>query len=159
MFFRPGTTQNHLRHALYFIDFCHLPSIPTVCDYITHLTTRFSSSTSIRNYISGLRMLHTSLDLIPKALDLFPVKALLRAVNLTMRTLPVKRLPILPQLLTTLCTLTFTLGLLVQPMKVCLTLGWFFMLKATWHLTHMPHLTLHGILAMGMWSSALRAFF
>ena len=53
--FRPGTSENHLRQAKCFMDFCQhyhlqflLQVIPTVCYYITHRTTRFTSANNIR---------------------------------------------------------------------------------------------------------------
>ena len=54
--FRLGTTVNHLCQAQEFITFCdHYqfscinPAISTMCYYITHLSSKFTSSKSVRN--------------------------------------------------------------------------------------------------------------
>ena len=107
------------------------PAIPTMCYYITYLTTHFAPTASICNYISGVCMLHTQLALKSKALDSFPVKALLRATDITMHTSwlsPVRCLPILPKTLNQMCQLASSLGPLAQTMRVCLTFGFFGML-------------------------------
>ena len=140
---------------------CNSSFQPTVCYYITHLSSRFLSSTSIHNYISGICMLHIQLDLTPTALEWFPVKALLKAAAITTCTpLAVRRLSILPDLLAKLCTLSYSLQPLAQGMKVCLTFGFFGMLPllhqstVTWHLPRLPHMTLLCMLAGVMSSSA-----
>ena len=56
------------------------------------------------------------------ALESFPVRALFRAADITMCTPRVRCLPIPPDLLSKLCTLSCSLA---QAMKVCLTLGFF----------------------------------
>ena len=93
--FRPGTTANHARQAYTFIRFCDKyqlpfisPSVSTMCLYITHLSTVFTSSRSVRNYVSGVRFLHKQLSLTPETVESFPVQCLLRAADLTMRTPP-----------------------------------------------------------------------
>ena len=52
--FGPGTIVNHIRQAQTFIRFCDqyqfpfiCPSVSTMCLYITHLSTVFTSSSSI----------------------------------------------------------------------------------------------------------------
>ena len=100
-----------------------------MCLYITHLSTVLTSSRSIRNYIFGVRFLHKQLDLTPEAVESFPVQCLLRAVDLTMRTPPRRKLPILPHLVTQLCGLPACLGSLGPAMKVCLTFFFLEMLR------------------------------
>ena len=74
------------------MDFCThfdfqflLPSTATVGYYVTYLTTKFTSSRSIRNYVSGICQLHKQLGLIPEALDSFPIMSLLCAGDMMMR--------------------------------------------------------------------------
>ena len=57
------TSRNHAHQAQVFKLFCDhyqchfiLPSISTVSMYITHLTRHFHSSSSVRNYVSGIRV-------------------------------------------------------------------------------------------------------
>ena len=89
--FHPGTNANHARQAHTFIRFCDQyrfpfisPSVSTMCLYITQLSTVFTSSRSVRNYVSGVRFLHKQLDLTPEAVESFPVQCLLQAAELTM---------------------------------------------------------------------------
>ena len=134
--FRPGTATNHSHQACVFINFCDhyqcpflLPSISTVSMYITHLTRWFQSSCSVRNYVSGIRVLHRQLGLSPMALDSFQVQSLLRAADISMRTPPLRCLPILPDILHHLCLLTPSLGPLGPSMRVCLIFGFLAMLR------------------------------
>ena len=69
------------------------------------------------------------LGLALEAFDSFQVSSLLKAAELPMRTLPPRRLPILPQLLTQLCQLTSSLGSLGPSTRVCLTFGFLGMLR------------------------------
>ena len=107
------------------------PEVSTLCYYITWLTKQFSSAQSIRNYVSGVSSLHKQLGRLAPALTSYPVATLLRAVDLTLRTPPRRRLPVTPQLLTSLVLLTKTLGALGPPMKVALLLGYFGMFRVS----------------------------
>ena len=102
--FHPGTAANHVRPRLtsVFCDNYQLPfmnpRVSTLCYYITYLTTSFSSATSVRNYVCGVRLLHKQLGVAVEALDCFPVQCLRRLADLTMQTPPLRRLRILPHL-------------------------------------------------------------
>ena len=102
----------------YHLQFIH-PSSATVCYYITHLTYQFKSSKRMHNYISGVRFLHKQLGLAPEALDSVPVALLLRATGITIRTLPLRHIPILPDLLLHLCALISSLEPFGPAMLVC----------------------------------------
>ena len=109
--FSPSTDKNHLTEALTFIDFCEyylqflLPTLPTVCYYITYLTTRFASApvyaTTFWACACYVPSCHSTL---------WPwthsqlVKALLWAADITICTPSVRRLPILPKTLTEMCS-------------------------------------------------------
>ena len=108
--FRLGNMANHFHQAQVFICFCdHYQlsfidrAISTMCYYIIHLSSKFTSSKSVRNYISRVKFLHKQLGLGLEVLNRFPVASLLRAEELTMRTIPIHQRPILPHLLTQLC--------------------------------------------------------
>ena len=142
--FRPGTTKSHLQQASTYTNFCdHYrfpfinPSLSTITCYITYRTQNFQSTCSIYNYMYGVRFLHKEVGLARDSLDSFPVTALLRAADITMRVHPCRHLPILPTLLLQLCQLTFSLGALGPSMLVALTFDSFVCCtKAMW--LHLP---------------------
>ena len=93
--FRRGTTPNHVHQKSCFIRFCNNyslkfinPAPSTLCYFITHLSSTFSSSKSVRNYVSRVCFLHTQLRLTMEAFDSFQVSSLLRAADLTTKTTP-----------------------------------------------------------------------
>ena len=76
-------------------------------------------------------MLHSQLGLTSEALDSFPIKALLRAADITMwipTQPPIMILPILPRLLTQMSQLSTSLGAIAQVMGVCLMFRFYGML-------------------------------
>ena len=83
----------------------------------------------MRNNVSRVHFLHRQLGLTPEAFNSFHVMSLLRAVDVTMRTPPLRQLPIFPHLLTQLCQLSGSLGSLGPAIKVCLTFGFLGMLR------------------------------
>ena len=58
--------------------------------YITHLTRRFYSSRSIRNYVLGIRTLRRELELTSVTLESFQVNSLLGVADIFMRTPPLR---------------------------------------------------------------------
>ena len=135
--FRPGTKKNHQHQAAMFIEFCEHyalsawnPSTATLTYYITYLSQRFSSARSVRNYVSGIRFMHKSLNIKSPALDSFPVSCLLRAVDLSLHTPTCRRLPIIPHLLHQLCQLCDHLAEFGIALKVALTIGFIWHVKA-----------------------------
>ena len=87
----PGTNANHVHQVDCFIIFCNNyclkfinPSPSTLYYFITHLSATFSSSKSIRNYVSRVRFLHKHLGLSLKVLDSFQVSSLMWAADLNM---------------------------------------------------------------------------
>ena len=81
------------------------------------------------NYISGVRFLHKELGLTLPTIDSFLVTSLLQVADITMRTLPLRCLPIFPHLRHQLCLLTTSLRPLGPSMQVCFTNGPFAMLR------------------------------
>ena len=130
--FHPGTSANHLHQAQSSIELCdyyHLQFLnsppSTLCYYVTYLTTTFTSTNSVCNYVSGVRFPHKQLCLAPESLD-FSVMCLLRADDLTMCThTTLSAHPCVTQR----CQLSSSMGSIRPPMKVCLTFGFMGMLR------------------------------
>ena len=118
--FRHFCDHNHL----HFIN----PDVFTVCLFITHLIHWFHSARSMRNYMSGIRIFHKELGISLAALDPFQVSSTLRAAAISICT-PLRCLPILPLLLYCICLLPSSLGPLGPSVLVCLTCGFFAMLR------------------------------
>ena len=136
--FRPGTARNHDRQILLYNQFCKShkltaiqPATSTLCYYITYLSQQFTSSDSVRNYVSGVSYFHKCLGKPFKALHQFPVVCLLRAIQVAMRRQPDQKWPITPSLLSKLVQLTKSLGPLGPPMKVALLFAFFGMLRVS----------------------------
>ena len=94
-----------------------------VCYYITYLSQTFTAAKRIRNYFSEVRFLHRQLGLTHEVLDSFAVNCLLHAADLTMSTLLLCHLPIVPTRLNNLCSLTSSISMLGPSMKVCLAVA------------------------------------
>ena len=113
---RAGSTQAFIQFCDHY-DLCFIDQdASTMCLFITHC---LSSVRSVRNYVSGVRTRHKELGLTPAALESFQVSSMLRAVDIAMRTPPLRRLPILPTL-HSLCTINSILRSLGPALPVCL---------------------------------------
>ena len=135
-FYLPSWKHLHVRQADSFIRFCDNyglqfidPAPYTLTYYIAHLSSVFASPKCLRNNVSGAQFLHKLLVQSLEAFDSLQVSSLLMAAYLTMMTLHLCCLPILPQLLTQLCQLSYSLGSLVPSMRVCLTFGFLGMFR------------------------------
>jgi hypothetical protein len=93
------------------------------------LAHTFSSAASVRNYLSGVRHWHKQQSLPHDNMDNFHVTTLLRATDIFMRTTPHRMLPITPELLHKLCTLTLHWGRFGVVMRVALCFSYFGMLR------------------------------
>ena len=89
--------------------------------------------------MSGIHQLHKQLGLIAEAVDSFPVVSVLRVADLSMKTPPICRLPILPHLLIRLCLLCSSLGKLGPAIKVCQSFGFFGIFEGVKPAPHPPH--------------------
>lgn len=98
--------------------------------YATHLSQHFISPSSVANYISGVRLLHKYISAPCKALDSFELTLTMRAIKLTVRHVPRRKLPITPLSLRKLCiacdSMDSTLG---KILKVAVLFGYFGMLR------------------------------
>ena len=110
--FRPGTRANHQSQFMLYLVFCAKyqlqdvnPSTETICLYAEFLGQRFQSSRSVRNYISGVRLLHKYIGIDAPSLVSFDLELMLRALALTLTSISNQRLPISLSILRQLCTL------------------------------------------------------
>ena len=109
MAFRPATKANHKVMISTYVAFClHFnlrdlePDTETVCLYIQFLARTFASPQSIKNYISAVNLYHHMALKAPPART-FAVSIMLRAINMTLRHIPTKKLPITSELLQNIC--------------------------------------------------------
>ena len=107
--FRPVATQNHLRQVQSLMDFCHhyhlqfllQPSQQSATILLTHQVLVFHQHTELyfwHTYASYTAGSNTH------SLGFNSGNALLRAVDITMRTPPARHFPILSNLLTKVCS-------------------------------------------------------
>ena len=134
--FRPGTTGNQRAQFRLYLAFCiHYglrdidPTPQTICMYAEFLTRTFTSPKSIRNYISGVRLLHKYAGASSTALDSFPLELLLRALDITIYHVPNQRSPVTVQSLARICEACMSLGTLGTVVRCALLLGFFGMLR------------------------------
>lgn len=83
------------------------------------------SPRSIRNYLSGVRLLHHFLDQEAPSLDNFELDLILRALDITMAHVPTRRLPITEPILSQLCSACAYLGPLGVVLKFAFLFGFF----------------------------------
>ena len=115
--FRPGTLNNHRCYFETYIHFCMHhgladinPSTDTICMYAEFLARRFKSPKSVKNYISGVRLLHKYVSVEAPALRSFELDLMIRALDLTMGHTPQQRLPVNLSMLKQICDICDTLG-------------------------------------------------
>ncbi len=107
------------------------PSADTMCNYIEYLAQRFTTYKSVSNYISAVRYMHKVLHISASSLDSMEVRLMLRAVSITMRTVPRRKLPVTVQLLRKLCVLCSLQGKIGLVIHNALLLGFFGLLRAS----------------------------
>ena len=106
------------------------PKTATICMYAEFLTRSFSSPTAIRNYISATRLLHKYLGIHNcPALHSFELDLIIRAINITLRHTPNRRLPIDARMLRQLSILCDNLGPLGATLKVSFLFGYYAFLR------------------------------
>lgn len=130
--FRPGTQNNHRTYFKTYIMFCaHYklqdlnPSVDTLCAYIEFLASCLQSHKSVRNYVSGVHLMHKYLQVSAPAFDSFQVFLMLRATRITMVHYSTPVLPITPSILAQLCKACHSLGSVASVYR-CLFLFAFF---------------------------------
>lgn len=134
--FRPGTAANHRSQIVLYMSFCiHFtlqyinPSAKTLCLYAEFLTRSFHSPRAIRNYISGIRLLHKYIGIDCPALQSFDLHLILRALDLTMAHVPNQRIAIDIGLLKDICMVCDSLGTIGAVCKVGFLFGYFGFLR------------------------------
>lgn len=134
--FRPGTHANHKRQMSLFLSFClHYdlqyinPASETLCMYAEFLARSFTSPRAIRNYISGIRLLHKYISVKCEALHSFQLDLVLRGIELSTRHIPNRKLPMTREILTSLVSLCDHLHRTGLAIKVALLFGYFGFLR------------------------------
>ena len=134
--FRPGTRENQRSQMVLFISFCTYftleyvnPSEKTLCLYAEFLARSFKSPRTIRNYISGIRLLHKYISVNCTSLHSFDLDLILRALDLTMQHMPNQRIPIDTQTLKDICSICDSLGGIGTVCKVGFLFGYFGFLR------------------------------
>ncbi len=134
--FRPGTSANHKRQITLYISFClHYglayidPSSHVMCLYVEFLARSFTAPGTIRNYISGVNMLHKLTSNQFPAMSSFELSMMLRALDLTMLHTPNRRLPVTPHMLHQICSVCDSLGNTGVVIKVAVLMGYFGFLR------------------------------
>ena len=75
------------------------PDCDTICMFVEFLTRSIKSPQTIKNYISGVRMLHKKLDIKTTSLDSFELQLMLRAVSINLDHIPATHTLITVQIL------------------------------------------------------------
>ena len=135
--FRPGTTTNHRTQFMSYIAFCQHydlqdlnPAPETIAMYATYLSQRLKSPRSVANYISGVRLLHKYAGAPAPALESFELTLTMRAIKLTLRHSPQRKLPFTPAMLSKVCAVCDSMSNpLGKTLKVAILLGYFGMLR------------------------------
>ena len=104
--FAEGSLKNlHIQWQTFFIfcEYFKLPVLPasvkTLCAFAQFLSRSFKSVNSIKNYLSGIKTLHTLLDLNYPSDELIHLRLLLRGLARIKSHVPKKALPITPNIL------------------------------------------------------------
>lgn len=93
--------------------------------YAEFLSRDFASPKSIRNYLSGVRLMHKLLGLEATNLCSFELDLILRALDITMEHRPNRRLPMTEAILSRLCEACDCLGSLGLTLKFAFLFGFF----------------------------------
>ena len=83
-----------------YFDLCFIPaSLNTICCYIQFLSRSFKSVDSIKNYVQGVKVMHSLLDYPFPHLDSFKLKLLVKGLYKIKQHFPRQALAITPELL------------------------------------------------------------
>ena len=101
-----GTFKNlHCQWELYFMfcDYFNLQDLPTcvntLCLYAQFLSRSFKSVQSIQNHLSGVKTLHSTLDVVFPSENVLQLKLLLRGIAREKQHIPRKEEPVSPTIL------------------------------------------------------------
>ena len=138
--FRPGTRSNHTRQFVSYLSFCSYyrlqdvnPLASTLCMYAEFLARSFTSPRSIRNYLSGVRLMHHYLGQDAPNLDCFELDLILRALDITLAHVPTRRLPITESILSELWSACDYLGPTGIVLRFAFLFGFFsFVRQSNW---------------------------
>jgi hypothetical protein len=93
--------------------------------YIEFLARSFVSGRSIRNYLSSVRWLHKYLGCPSPSLDNFEVDLMLRALDITLPHVPLRKLPITEPLLLEICALCDSQATIGKVLKCAVLFAFF----------------------------------
>ena len=105
------------------------PSTSTILMYGEFLARTFQSPKTIRNYISGVRLMHKYLDIHLAALYSFELTLLLRFMDINMQHIPNQRLPINVTMLNKMVNACDSLNAIGKVLKCALLLGFYGFLR------------------------------
>lgn len=105
------------------------PTAQTICAYAEFLARTFKSPTSIRNYISGVRLLHKYVGVDSPTLYCFELDLILRSMDLTFCHAPKQKLPVTVQMLKQLCSACTSLGAFGKVLKCAILFGFYGFLR------------------------------
>ena len=105
------------------------PTPRTLCLYVEFLARTFCSPKAIRNYISGVRLLHKYLGAQATSFNCFEMNLMLRAIDNTLSHTPNQRLPITIDILQALCSKCDRIGGVGLVLKFAFLLGFFAFLR------------------------------
>jgi len=109
-----------------------------MCLYTEFLAQKFKSPGSVKNYISGVRLLHKLLQLDDSGVTSFDLNLMLRAVSLTLRHFPKRKLPITIDMLKKICVTCQVLGPIGKVLKCAFIIAFFGMLRQSNLAPHTP---------------------
>ena len=134
--YRPGTRANHRTQVTSYLKFCISndlqfvdPSTDTLCLYTEFLAQKFTSAKSVRNYLSAISFYHNVIGIPASNLGSFDYRLMQRALPLTMRAVPLQRLPMDPPLLRRICDICDHIGVLGTILKCAFLLSFFGFLR------------------------------
>lgn len=107
------------------------PTSLTVCLYIEFLARTFHASKAIRNYVSGIALLHRSQGLSAQALESYDVQLMLRAVKRTVGDNRRAKDPFSVTMLLEICQACDSLGTVGKTCKCVFLFAFFGFLRAS----------------------------
>ncbi len=146
------------------------PSPQTLCAYMEYLVDHFTSPNSVLNYISAIKLLHNYRGKEATAFKCFDVILMIRAIKITMRTIPHRAPPLSVDILKQLCHKCQKYGTVGLTVRLAMQLAFYAFLRgsnlcphtsskfdSTRHLTRGDiEITPQGLLISLKWSKTLQ---
>jgi hypothetical protein len=133
---QPGTDRNQSNQIAKYQAFCSAhkctairPSLDTLLAFIQFLFLQLASPRSVRNYFSGVRLLHKQLNISWSLLYSYQVERMLKGVDRTLPHVSRSKLPITFQILSQLISLCSSRGREGKALKVAFLFAFFGFLR------------------------------